>query len=65
MARIQLFNYHVEGFGGNLHKVPFCNDTEDLQKLLDKVKEHQQRFYMYQIPTIQWEQLINRQMFKY
>ena len=33
------FNYHVEGFGGNLHKVPFCNDTEDLQKLLDKVKE--------------------------
>ena len=33
------FNYHVEGFGGNLHKVPFCNDTEDLQKLLDKVRE--------------------------
>ena len=33
------FNYHVEGFGGNLHKVPFYNDTEDLQKLLDKVIE--------------------------
>ena len=33
------FNYHVEGFGGNLHKVPFCNDTEDLQSLLNKVKE--------------------------
>ena len=33
------FNYHVEGFGGNLHKVPFCNDTEDLQNLLDKVRE--------------------------
>ncbi len=33
------FNYHVKGFGGNLHKVPFCNDTEDLQNLLNKVKE--------------------------
>ena len=33
------FNYHVEGFGGNLHKVPFYNDTEDLQSLLNKVKE--------------------------
>ena len=32
------FNYHVEGFGGNLHKVPFSNDTEDLQNLLNKVK---------------------------
>ena len=30
------FNYHVEGFGGNLYKVPFKNDTEDLEKLLSK-----------------------------
>ena len=33
------FNYHVEGFGGQLHKVPFKNDTEDLENLLKKVKE--------------------------
>ena len=33
------FNYHVEGFGGQLHKVPFKNDTEDLENLLTKVKE--------------------------
>ena len=33
------FNYHVEGFGGKLHKVPFKNDKEDLDKLLFKVKQ--------------------------
>ena len=33
------FNYHVDGFGGQLHKVPFSNDTEDLENLLKKVKE--------------------------
>ena len=33
------FNYHVEGFGGQLHKVPFKDDTEDLENLLIKVKE--------------------------
>jgi histidinol-phosphate aminotransferase len=33
------FNYHVEGFGGQLHKVPFKDDTEDLEKLLIKVRE--------------------------
>ena len=33
------FNYHVEGFGGNLYKVPFKNDKEDLKQLLLKVKE--------------------------
>ncbi len=33
------FNYHVEGYGGQLHKVPFKNDTEDLENLLIKVKE--------------------------
>ncbi len=33
------FNYHVEGFGGQLHKVPFKNDTEDLENLLIKVRE--------------------------
>ena len=33
------FNYHVEGFGGQLHKVPFKDDTEDLENLLIKVRE--------------------------
>ena len=33
------FNYHVEGFGGQLHKVPFKDDTEDLDNLLNKVIE--------------------------
>jgi len=33
------FNYHVEGFGGQLHKVPFKDDTEDLDNLLNKVRE--------------------------
>ena len=33
------FNYHVAGFGGNLQKVPFKNDREDLSQLLLKVKE--------------------------
>ena len=27
------FNYHVEGYGGVLHKVPYCDDHEDLQGL--------------------------------
>ena len=31
------FNYHIEGFGGQLHKVPFSNDTEDLENLLKKL----------------------------
>jgi len=33
------FNYHVEGFGGQLHKVPFKDNTEDLDNLLNKVIE--------------------------
>jgi histidinol-phosphate aminotransferase len=33
------FNYHVNGYGGCLHKVPFKNDTEDLDNLLNKVIE--------------------------
>ena len=32
------FNYHVAGFGGVLHKVPYKNDCEDLEGLLEKVK---------------------------
>ncbi|SHI48186.1 histidinol-phosphate aminotransferase [Palleronia salina] len=33
------FNYHVAGFGGVLHKVPYRDDAEDLDALLDKAVE--------------------------
>lgn len=32
------FNYHVAGFGGRLVTVPYADDREDLQALLDAVK---------------------------
>jgi histidinol-phosphate aminotransferase len=33
------FNYHVAGFGGVLHKVPYSGDREDPQALIDKAAE--------------------------
>jgi histidinol-phosphate aminotransferase len=33
------FNYHVAGFGGVLHKVPYANDCEDLPALLTRAAE--------------------------
>ncbi|MDG1530505.1 MAG: pyridoxal phosphate-dependent aminotransferase [Paracoccaceae bacterium] len=33
------FNYHVDGFGGDLVKIPYHNDHEDLPALLAKAKE--------------------------
>lgn len=33
------FNYHVAGFGGVLHKVPYRDDAEDLPALLTKAAE--------------------------
>ncbi len=33
------FNYHVAGFGGTLHKVPYRDDAEDLPALLAKAAE--------------------------
>ncbi|MGK7754258.1 MULTISPECIES: pyridoxal phosphate-dependent aminotransferase [unclassified Roseovarius] len=33
------FNYHVAGFGGDLHKVPYKDDHEDPSALLTKAKE--------------------------
>lgn len=33
------FNYHVAGFGGDLHKVPYKDDHEDPAALLTKAKE--------------------------
>ena len=33
------FNFHVEGYGAVLHKVPYRDDREDLPALLAKVRE--------------------------
>ena len=33
------FNYHVAGFGGVLHKVPYVDDHEDLSSLIEKARE--------------------------
>ena len=35
------FNYHVAGFGGVLHKVPYRDDHEDPSALMDKARETQ------------------------
>jgi histidinol-phosphate aminotransferase len=35
------FNYHVAGFGGTLHKVPYRDDREDLPALIAKAHEVQ------------------------
>ena len=32
------FNYHVSGFGGNLHKVPYLDDCEDIVSLMKKAR---------------------------
>jgi len=33
------FNYHVTGFGGALHKVPYAGDHEDMRALVSKAAE--------------------------
>lgn len=33
------FNYHITGFGGVLHKVPYHDDREDLQALMARARE--------------------------
>lgn len=33
------FNFHVTGFGGTLHKVPYAGDHEDPKALIEKAKE--------------------------
>ena len=33
------FNYHVAGFGGQLHKVPYCGDHEDPDALFARAAE--------------------------
>ena len=33
------FNFHVAGFGGVLHRVPYADDREDPQALVDRARE--------------------------
>jgi len=33
------FNYHVTGYGGTLHKVPYRDDAEDPDALIEKARE--------------------------
>jgi len=33
------FNFHVAGFGGILHKVPYCGDSEDPEALMARAAE--------------------------
>ena len=37
------FNYHVTGYGGVLHKVPYLDDHEDLTALLARARDTQAR----------------------
>jgi len=39
MGAYPTFNFHVAGFGGSLHTVPYKNDHEDTEALLAKARE--------------------------
>jgi histidinol-phosphate aminotransferase len=49
------FNYHVAGFGGVLHKVPYSGDREDPQALIAKAAEVTPSSSTSPIPTTRWE----------
>ncbi|MGR3637366.1 MAG: pyridoxal phosphate-dependent aminotransferase [Shimia sp.] len=44
------FNYHVAGFGGTLHTVPYRDDAEDLPALLAKAAEVDAKLVYYANP---------------
>ncbi|SDD30842.1 histidinol-phosphate aminotransferase [Paracoccus isoporae] len=44
------FNYHVAGFGGDLVKLPYRDDREDLAALLDQAAERQARLVYFANP---------------
>ncbi len=44
------FNYHVAGFGGVLHKVPYRDDSEDLPTLLSKAAAVDAKLVYYANP---------------
>jgi histidinol-phosphate aminotransferase len=44
------FNYHVAGFGGVLHKVPYSDDHEDLAALITRAREVDAKLIYYANP---------------
>ncbi|MCH2250107.1 MAG: pyridoxal phosphate-dependent aminotransferase [Cognatishimia sp.] len=44
------FNYHVAGFGGTLHTVPYLNDHEDLPALIAKARETRAKLIYFANP---------------
>jgi histidinol-phosphate aminotransferase len=44
------FNFHITGFGGRLHTVPFRNDHEDLAGLLDAARRESARLLFLSNP---------------
>ncbi len=44
------FNYHVAGFGGTLHTVPFAADREDPDRLIAKTRESQAKLIYFSNP---------------
>ena len=49
------FNYHVKGFGGVLHEVPYRDDRIDLDALLDGVRQYPaRRWCTWRTRTTPW-----------
>ena len=44
------FNYHVQGFGGNLQFVPYHKDREDGEALLSAAKKHKAKIIYFANP---------------
>ncbi|SLN13734.1 Histidinol-phosphate aminotransferase [Roseovarius albus] len=44
------FNYHVSGYGGQLHKVPYKDDHEDIQALINKSKSAKAKLIYFANP---------------
>ena len=45
------FNYHVEGFGGQLFKCDYRDDKEDLQLLIDKASKTKAKLLYFSNPN--------------
>jgi histidinol-phosphate aminotransferase len=48
------FNFHVAGFGGQLHAVPYRGDAEDPEALLAKAREVGRNSSTSPTPTTRW-----------
>nr|ADD93649.1 hypothetical protein [uncultured marine bacterium MedDCM-OCT-S04-C694] len=49
------FNYHVEGFGGQIFKCDYRDDKEDLQLLIDKASKIKLNYCTFLTQIIPWE----------